>query len=552
MKRHIFNAAMLLCAGAMLMTGCNKDKEQVFHLTINDNEAKTHLGEGYTTWWDEGDTVYINGSDMIIINGETGDFNPNGQVWVKPDVTLEPVNGQFYAFYAGRGTNVVPSVTEDTQSYTFTMPSSYTYDASILQSPMAGIGTYQGNDPNTQIDVPFQNLFALLELTVPIANDALSYDIEITEFGGAETNPVPLSGNFIATCNNGIWSAAYANDNSGSNYLTITKNTGETKVFIPIPAGNHTLNIYVNPGAYNQMKVTYGFQAGKYYKVALVDTTIIPIPIPIDDTTVVYAGTGNIRYFHANSGSLPVGWSLEENQWDTTNYWAENKQALKSSQISWMPNADCRPENLDNGGSVHGTYYVYGYPSLLGITDTHYRVLTMDEWTAVLGLNATTKNYAYVSITYTKRVIDATNTYGREVNLTQNGMILLPPGTDAYFAGTGITRGQTYNSWDDAPVITSEEFEELESHGCSFLPAFGYVYHHGNSGVYADNGEGYYRTSTPGSPDGSGSFAYVLHFTPSTAPVFSTDIHYGAGVAVRLFYVAHGTNPYAGPAPTSK
>lgn len=156
-----------------------------------------------------------------------------------------------------------------------------------------------------------------------------------------------------------------------------------------------------------------------------------------------------------------------------------------------------------------------------------------NEWSAILGLGSSAPNYAYVSISYTKN----------GDSLVQNGMIIIPSGVDV--SNYNIIRGQKYNTsssssstanWTGVPQITDVQFGELEKLGCVFLPAFGYVSHTGNSGTWSDDGKGYYRTCDA---VGSGSScAYVICFSPSAEPEFLDDKHNGAGIAVRLIYVA--------------
>ena len=517
MKKQILNAAMLLCAGAILMTGCEKDNQQVFHLTINDNHAKTALGTDYKTLWQTGDVININGTNLTI-DLENG-YTSSNQVWVTPIDYLEPVNGQFYAFYAGRGTAVVPSVTSESQSYSFTMPSSYNYNPDVLQSPMAGIGTYGGTSDKRTIHVPFDNLFSLMELTVPIASESNPCTINIIDISNTG---VPMWGDFTTTYSNGQWNTVC--EGNGSNTLTVTKSTPETTVYIPFPSGSHKLKIILSTAGECEMTTSYAFKPGHYYKINTIrgGDTIIPNPIPVEDSIIYFTG-GNLRYFNSSSSTHTQGWSLEPHQWDTTHYVAENKAAVQSSQIGWMTVGTANPQNLNNGGG--GLYYYLGYSSLLDPTNPnrHLRVPSINEWTTVLGLNNTTPNYAYVSISYTKN--------GN--SCVQNGLIILPYGVDV--SDLSIVRGQKYTNWTGVPQITDVQFGALEKLGCVFLPAFGYVDHTGKNGTWQDNGDGYYRTCD--AVDGGNAYAYVLHFTPSAAPNFPGTIQQGEGVAVRLVYV---------------
>lgn len=511
MRRNIIITAALFCASTMLMVGCGKDSKQVFHLSVNDNSAKTSLGDGYTTWWQDGDDIYVNGTMLTVdVDG--------AQAWASPSIAIDPVNDCFYAFYAGRGTNAAASISSDAQSYTFTMPGSYTYNPADLHSPMAGIGTYQGTNPYTSIDIPFENLFALLELDVPIASANASYSISITD----ESLDGTLSGDFAATYGSNGWTTTCVGN--GSSSLTVTKNTPETKVYIPIPAGSHKLDIYINAAAHNKMTQSYTFQPGHYYKVNTLrtDESVTPYPFHFGDT-IAFFGKGNMSY-HANNAPQ---WALEPNQWDTTTYSVVSSAVSQSSQFVWITQNSVNP--LVSNNNLSGNLYHAGYATLLNISDAdaeRWRVPTRGEWSNVLQLGTTSPTWAYVSITYTNK----------GDTKTQHGLIIVPPGTP--LGTTGISCGNaTYSEWNSVPTISSETFETLEKYGCIFLPAFGYVQHSG-SGTPTTDGYGYYCTSDR---DGNKK-RHVLKFNYNMTPAFEGGHQYGEGFAVRLFYFEVETN----------
>lgn len=529
MKKNILNAAMLLCTGVMLMTSCNKDDQQIFRLIVNDNHAKTSLGEGYTTLWQANDQILINSSPLTItVDG----IDNNQQVWATAEQPLDPINDQFYAFYAGRATDVTSNVTDAAQSYSFSMPSSYTYVPGTLQSPMAGNGTYPGNDPVTTVTVHFGNLFSLLELEVPMAPAGSSYTITLTETNTANN---PLAGDFTTTYNGSTWSTICTGNASYS--LTITYNSSETTIYVPIPAGNHMLDIAMTlPGGAQQTQ-PYTFQAGYYYQINTLPGTpaggeVIPYPFPTDDGGYAFFGKGNMVF----DASHTPNWFLEPNQWDWSQFTVSGKSASLSSSLSWMTSQNQHPENPNNGGTVHGDMYPQGYATLLNdnVHTTNWTTPSQSEWSNFLGLGANQDaKWAYVKINHNGTIY--------------NGLFISPSTSITHSAisyGTTYTTNTTASNppqrhhWDNVPTMTSADFSALEMQGCLFLPAYGYVEHHGNLGQInqASTNDGYYRTSTAT----QSATASVMHFWPGTAPAFE-ELHRGDGVSVRLFFIATST-----------
>lgn len=512
MKKIILSAAMLLVAGAALLTSCSKEEGQVFNLSIADH-SKTTLGENHRTNWQDGDVIYVNGNNALTVTTD----GASAHAYSQNDITIDPVNNQYFAFYGGSRTETpVCNVTESAQSFTFTAPTQFDYSAVNLHSPMAGIGA-AGN----HVTILFHNLFTMLEFEVPIANATSGYDIIITETD--DVNNQPLSGTFTTTYEDGEWNTE-CTDNAGYS-LTVHKNSGETRVCIPIPAGAHNLDIYINAGYKAHMVQNYSFKPGYYYNVTTkkdLPQEVIPWPFPYDDSTVFFFGKGNLCYHETENPS----WRLETNQWDTTNYVANVPNHRQTSQVVWQIADSLNPTSLNNGGAVTGLAASQAYARLIDAEHLLNWVLpTRDHWSFALGTApGMTPRWAYCRISYTNK--------GSQK--TANGLIIVPSGAD--ISGTGITLAQTYSNWTSAPLITSTQFETLERQGCIFLPAFGMVKHQGNTGVYQNDGNGYYRTADALNP-GSGSKTYVLYFTPTAAPTFNGNTQYGEGIAVRLLYI---------------
>lgn len=520
MKKNLLFAAVLLVAGVSVFTSCKKEEGQIFRLTIA-NPDKTSLGANHKTQWQEGDVIYINGDNTLTVNVS------DNYCYAAGEQTIDPVNDKFYAFYGGRATSVTNSITADAQSYSFTMPSSYTYSSTDLLSPMAGVG----NNSNGNVTVVFNNLFTMLEFDVPIANATSSYTITITELD--DVNNMPLAGNFTTSYENNQWVTRYTGDASYS--LEITKNTNETRVSIPIPAGNHKLDIWIN-AAYRATMATnsYNFLAGVYYPIkTLVDLPqkIIPWPFPGGGDSVFFFGKGNLCY---HEGENPT-FRLEHNQWDTTSYIPTSTIGhTQTSQVVWQISTTLPTQSQNNGGSVTGAAVNHTYSILIDPTShlDKWVLPTRSHWSNVLGLGeGASPNWAYAKITYTKN----------NQNLTQNGLLIVPPGTDL---PSTIELGHTYgtsgtvsaSTWNNVPTLTSTEFEALEQHGVIFLPAFGYVNFTRSNGQHVDDYCGYYRTADPVNPGGTGAWAWVLKFAPNDPPAIAQQ-KFGDGIAVRLLYV---------------
>lgn len=524
MKKSFFLFSMLLCACAMLMTGCKKDQDQRFKLVIADQpQHKTSLGDGYTTNWQVDDQVYINGTTAndILTIGTAG----NQYTWASDEgLSITPINGNYYAFYAGDAAIVSASIDATEQKFNFTMPSTYTYNPDNLHSPMAAMAA----DNSGTVVLNFYNLCSLLELEVPLAPLGSNFDIIIEEMDHAN---VPLSGNFSATYSTAGWATQCVSDAAYT--LTVTKNTPGTTVYIPIPSGNHKLSITFSnlPGGASQ-SANYSFLAGKYYPINTLPSTpngvtIAPYPFPTDGNGYAFFGKGNL-VFHDNTDPK---WSMEDEQWEYTPFTQSGTTVTASSYLVWMVSGMLNPEVPNN---VTGTLSPSGYAAILGDSQhtANWTVPSQSEWNSILGLGTTTPLWAYVKINTGSGLV--------------NGLFFTPslsviPST--YSLRFGTTYGSTNSStsgWNNSgiPELNTTQFHELESLGCIFLPACGYVTFKGNKGTFDDAsvGTGYYRTSTAASSNAS---AYVLKFDPTSAPTTTTTLQKGCGVSTRLLFVTN-------------
>lgn len=527
MKRRYFIAAMLLFAGAVLTTGCKKDEAQRFRLTIADQggRSKTTLvatEATYHTLWQNDDAIYINGMNNLL--NVQGVGSGNG-VYAVSDVDISAVDGKYYAFYGGRGTNISSDFSAN-PSYSFTMPSSYTYSATDLHSPLAGVGSGSGD-----VTIVFQNLFALLELKVP----AITCTITISE-QDVTSNPTPLAGSFVTTCSGSTWGLVSSGTPTQDDYtLAITKNTDETVVYIPIPAGSHKLNIVINSTFQAVQKQSYGYLAGNYYKISTLPEGVPDAPpetpenadvLPYPFSDGYFFGKGNIR-FNTTETNGGYTWALESEQWVVSGYNVQGKKnniTGISNYLAWMDGLDVLPAALNN--SCNGTLEAEGYAYVLFGEGSdqldHWRVPSRSEWNDILGIGTTTTDddtWAYVKI--------ESQSGDPVAGVSANGMLIAPIGTDL---PSNVSLHTTYSSsnWSNVPSISVSQFYELEKKGCIFLPACGYRDHNGTA---VGSTDGYYRTS-----DDRNSSAYYLMFSPGSAPTTSGSTAKGDGICVRLIY----------------
>ena len=530
MKRRYFIAAMLLFAGAVLTTGCKKDEAQRFRLTIADQggRSKTTLvatEATYHTLWQNDDAIYINGMNNLL--NVQGVGSGNG-VYAVSDVDISAVDGKYYAFYGGRGTNISSDFSAN-PSYSFTMPSSYTYSATDLHSPLAGVGSGSGD-----VTIVFQNLFALLELEVPMASSSNPYTIIITDVlsGG-----MPLYGNYTATYTEADGWTTVSGSTVAENELQVTKSTPETKVYIPIPAGNHRLDIYVNSLCSITQKTLYNFKAGRYYKINTMktiedalpeDVDLVAYPFPVDGNNVAFFGKGNLRFDNQNyTGDKQ--WGLESEQWSVTPYVVgSNNMANQSSHFCWLPEGGSVNPLAQNNRIPSGELDHEGYSKCFDPGHASSWLLpTRQQWENILGLSAGAQaNWAYV------RIADNTVSGGY-----RNGMLVIPSGiTLPTITGVSIVKGKSdYTNWTQTPALTAEQFLNLEKNcGCIFLPAGGGVAHSGSTGTWSgDNIKGSYRTATR---DGNKK-SVLLTFTVPGAPTFTSGVAFGDGAQVRMLYI---------------
>lgn len=519
MKKNFLTAAFLLFIGATTFTSCQKEEGQLFRLSITDQQ-KTTLGSSHQTYWSSDDAIYVNGLANVLNVTQAG-----GETWTATaDTRIDAIDGHYYAFFAGRSTATSASLSADGKSYSFSTTNAYTYDPTHLNSPMAGVGVAGSEN----VTIYFSNLFTMLEIDAPISSATNPCVITITELD--DVNNAPLAGDFVATfAGDDIVTTCTGN---GSYSLTITKTTPETKVCIPLPAGNHKLDIFINQLYSATQSTTYNFKSGYYYNVKTIHANhenVVPYPFPVGDS-LFFFGKGNMSYIESRDPQ----WLLEPNQWDTTLYTIGTNGVTRSGQLVWMTQSVVNPASMNNGSSVKGPLYPQGYAALIETnTDllNNWTIPSRNQWAAVLGLGTPNPHWAYCQISYTK--------YG--TTHTTNGLIFAPETSTLTNAGLSLGT-YSYSSWSATPMLTSSEFEALEAQGAIFLPACGTVKHQGNNGTYnvavggngGNDGHGWYRCSNKEHEAQS----VVLHFNCNMVPVTerNSNTQLGDGICVRLLY----------------
>ncbi|MCQ2294590.1 MAG: hypothetical protein MJZ67_02955 [Bacteroidales bacterium] len=564
LQKYFAIAAM---ATAALMTACQKEETGYkFLLSIQKpTGAKTTIDTNHDTHWKNGDVVNINGQDITVT------VSTSDQVYGTSPDPITSFNNKYYAFYAGRATTSDDyyQLSESTASYTYTLSNDFKINASELQAPMAGVATATSN----VVSISMQNLCPLLEVTV----GKTACVITITELD--EAHNTPLSGTFTTTYNNGSWETQCDMNATHSYELKVRKFDENETIYIPIPAGNHKLQITLGGFGSITQNETHNYLASHYYPIG---GNLIPIVPYIYDN--FYFGNGNFLTYKEGTSNWAQGGSifrLEQNQYDTTGFYAvgqgHNDLAIaRSGHIVWigqnLDNLD--PSTLNNNSiSTHGAMEVHAYGYLIENLDAakaaHWFCPTAIDWKKAIGgfsqtntdavndqSSTSNARWAYVKISYNyKDTIQGHNTTPEEKTI--GGLMFIPDNSvkevvAPYVSRTDLAWGTTYgessgnqlahidqtsiwsNNRYNIPNLTAAEFKIWESVGAVFLPCSGYVTHSGN-GRYYNNGVGVYRTCTGAS---NGNTSFILYLDPAQAPKITSAFGFQNGEAgsVRLIY----------------
>lgn len=455
MKKFFSIASLALLAASMLMTGCKKENDgNVFRLKIQQyqGQGKTTLGDNGATLWVDGDQVYVNGAtdeDKVTVNDS------------QAEVTSAPINGKYYFFYPGNCS--VTGFEGNEKSFTYTMPSQFTFYANALKAPMAGVSNGQ--------EVTFANLCTMLKLEFFI----IPKQVVITS-----TDNTPLSGTFTASYNNGEWSVSAG---STSTTLTINNDNQSPFIYVPLPAGDHKLTItaYKNANSVVTSNVLATKTMGSTKTMEMNYLYDIPMnahPFTVSNTgKKVYFSPGNLLY----NGTI---WKFADQQNTIKNSYTVNNSIITSETdvFCWatsgyggtVPNIVNYTSPLTSsmtGDNANYDWGVYNAISNGGNTPGIWRTLTSEEWSYLVTGNDRRYKRVYVRT-------------GSGANATR-GLIILPDD-----CGELLNNGYPNVVWQ----VNVDKISELESMGAVFLPANGYV---SNTGVHNSGDQGYYWSTDP-------------------------------------------------------
>ena len=315
MRNLISKTTIVLFAAALLMVGCKNEAEQTFKLEIPQYTGgdKTTFGTGNTTQWSAGDGVLIN-----AISGTVRNQSGTAVVDIDP---VSPVNNMYYSLYAGRATS--PSFNGE-NGYSFTMPTSFTYNANQLQAPMAGQCEYiDGEHVHT---IVYSNIFTLLRLDFIV----IPSEVTITSENTA------LTGEFTVTYADGEWTLTAPEADNSNKTLTISNPDWESVMYVPLPAGTHKLTIEgtcnvsgsnVAAPFYKAMTHAVNMQKGVFYPIKCAHA------FSISGSQKVYISPGNLQYYNTSTYSI----DLDDNaRWDGDGIGANSR--LRFAQHQWDNN----------------------------------------------------------------------------------------------------------------------------------------------------------------------------------------------------------------------
>lgn len=487
MKKLFSIASLALLAASMLMTGCKKDNDgNIFHLKIQQYQGqnKTTLGDNGATLWVNGDQVYVNGAEAaniaIVSVSSTG---------ATAEVTGDPVNGKYYFFYPGNCT--VTGFEGNEKSFTYTMPSEFTFDANALKAPMAGVSNGQ--------EVTFANLCTMLKLEFLKIPTSITITSENTAISGE---------GFTASYNGSSWTVTAPAATDDNKTITISNNNYMPYVYVPLPAGNHKLTITATNVDTKEMSSSVEMEKNTIYPIHFAH------PFSVSDTKKVYFSPGNLQYkgnesannrwrfaqyqwAFVGSGNLTTATNpaIVSNNWIDLFSWASSGANLLSSRYSISPTTNYTDpttwpiKNLENiYSNISATQFDWGHNNPIsngGRQTGMWFTLTKEEWAYLVGRNG--------------KCGLATLQIGSSY---YKGLVILPddftiPESLSFNSSTSSTSSNDYlnNQYEESVWL------EMEKNGAVFLPGAGYRWYSSTSkklfyNFVANTALGYYWAST--------------------------------------------------------
>lgn len=549
---------MALAIAALMVAGCRKDRSldglQLIAEGSHGAGAKLAI-DGNNSDWAAGDVVRINGS-VATVEIEEGEAHVSGSY-----------EAPFYGIYPG---DAYPSGiyrSNDGNSYTVTLPKTYTYTASgsgqSLQSPMAGYAA-SGNyilfrHLTSAIAVQITNYYGftvVVDSVVIVSNNyKLSGDLTFTLGGDGLSVP--------ATAKSGGDTVTML----GGGLQIVSGNTATVQVPV-LPQGEGNLfTVKVRVHKYNNIDVKRVFESVQPHSHPLARNQIgyvpmtVGFPFSIGVSKKVIISQGNLQY-QASSGT----WRFAENQYGYIGNAAGNNTAAanRATQSAWIDLFGWGTSGWDNGNTYYKPYDCattgrsgegYGYGPKNGSNYSNsilgnfanadwgvYNRITNGGNIAGKWRTLTGNTNSEIDTLFRKRVTSTSNMpsganssearFVKAMVGSTRGIIVFP---DNYVHPEGASAGSSGFKYNDLSDISFTKFgpnleawAKMEAEGAIFLPAAGYR----KSGVIVyDPGSvaWYWSASNNGTAN-----ANAIKFLDGDASSLTSYANRHYGLAVRL------------------
>lgn len=501
MKNLFSKTSLVLFAAAMLMAGCKNEAEQTFKLEIPEytGEDKTTFGSGNTTLWTPGDAVLINSTTGNVQSTRTISFSD----------PISPIDNMFYSFYAGRATGA--AFNEATLSYTYTMPTSFSYSENQLQAPMVGQCAYIG--PDAIHTIQYSNICTLLKLEFVV----IPSEVTITSESSA------IAGEFSATYADGEWTVTAPAATSANKTLTISNPNWASVMYVPLPAGSHKLTI-TGKTFTKAMARAVTMQKSVFYPIKCAHK------FSVSANSQVYFSPGNFQYYNNSTYS---GSNLYGNMFSSND---QAQFAVNQWDRIYRDNLDLDGTLITTGRPRRGWIDLFGWgtgsiPGYIYATSTGTsNIIAYDDF------SDWGTNYSGI-LNRTSHTVGSWRTLSRDqwqylLNLTSNakrsGKCRIATVNDV--SGLMIAPDDFTGSLP-ASATAAVFNENYQKKGVVFLPNGGYMHHRetivNSWGFSGQESMGGYWTSTENQPGGflnTTNRAYFVKLTTSGYSVTDENI----------------------------
>lgn len=540
---HLASLAVAALSGLLLMTACEKEKEN----TVNIPEGALRIS-AESTHGSNGSKTTVNGTAVYWTNGDA--INVNG-------TTATVVVGEDAAYLTGIDNSVPMAAGFPAEIFNITtlsanIPSSYSYDEregdQKVDLPMVAYA--EANSTELQfkhvcaaIQVNVNNAFNSAEfylekITVSSDSKALCGTIRVTSIipEPSITYPSYSASTASVTMNFGDEEVSVAANSSKSIQIPVLLTLGSSTISVDIE-GHYANGADFGSGRVDAAaKIVYHNSSSTLLERAKVYPAPCTIRVSgspaitktypkfsISGSEKVYFSRGNLQYQASSriwrfaSSQKTSIYSDNNNISSSTSSWIDlfgwGTSGNSTGAIAYQPystsltNSDYLVgNNADNDLTYNNNIADWGNNT---ITNTHgtWRTLTKDEWRYMFNSRGGSYRYA-------KATVDG-----------KTGLILFPDNFALPTISTSIANRNTANAAYSDNIISNSDWNLLERAGCVFLPTT--LLRKATDTFNSD--WGFYWSSTHIDADQ----AYSINFTPSSlSTVYSGKRSYG--FAVRL------------------